>query len=77
MAHDLLLAPLGITGMRLAGTDDTRASEVFHWQKPNRNYMDVLGAPDPGSPRRPTSCAIVDSLVAGTPGFHPLSPGHG
>ncbi len=43
VARDQLLSPLGIGGMRLAGTNDVQASEVFHWQQPNRNYMDVLG----------------------------------
>lgn len=74
VAEEQLLAPLGVAGMRLAGTDDTRPSEVFHWQKPNRNYMDVLGPAGAYVATSSDVVRIVDSLVTGTPGFHPLSP---
>ncbi|HEU4841401.1 MAG TPA: serine hydrolase domain-containing protein [Ilumatobacteraceae bacterium] len=74
-ARDQLLAPLGIGGMRLAGTNDVQASEVFHWQKPNRNYMDVLGPAGSWVATSADVVRIVDSLDPAKPGFHPLSPG--
>lgn len=39
-----LLAPLGIDGMRLAGTFDVGPGEVEHRSDEGRNYMEVLGA---------------------------------
>ncbi len=42
--YQLLLGPLGITGMRLAGTYDVGPDEVLHVSAPGRNYMEVLGA---------------------------------
>ncbi len=74
VARDQLLAPLGIGGMRLAGTNDVQASEVFHWQKPNRNYMDVLGPAGSWVATSGDVVRIVDSLDPAKPGFHPLSP---
>jgi len=75
VANEELLAPLGISGMRLAGTNDVRADEVFHWQLPGRNYMDVLGAAGSWIASSSDVVRIVDSLDPAKPGFHPLSPG--
>jgi D-alanyl-D-alanine carboxypeptidase len=41
--NQLLLGPLGISGMRLAGTYDVGPDEVLHVSAPDRNYMEVLG----------------------------------
>lgn len=41
--HDYLLTPLGLTGMRLAGTFDTQIGDVYHPSTAGRNYMESLG----------------------------------
>ena len=74
LAHEWVLAPLGISGMRVAGTGII-GGEVFHWQKPNRNYMDVLGPAGSWLATASDVVRIVDSLDASKPGYHPLSPG--
>jgi D-alanyl-D-alanine carboxypeptidase len=38
-----VLAPLGITDMRMAGTFDVQFGDVVHRSGPGRNYMEVLG----------------------------------
>ena len=53
--------------MRLAGTNDVQAGEVFHWQKPDRNYMDVLGPAGSWVASASDVVRIVDSLDAGNP----------
>ena len=60
--------------MRLAGTGDVQAAEVFHWQQPGRNYMDVLGPAGSWVASAPDVVRILDSLDPARPGFHPLSP---
>jgi D-alanyl-D-alanine carboxypeptidase len=67
-----LLQPLGIDGMRLAGTFDTTESEVVHPSIPGRNYMEVLGAAGSWVATPADIVKIVDSLDVTTPGFHPL-----
>ncbi len=72
VVRDELLAPLGVEGMRLAGTFDVRGGEVEHRSDEGRNYMEVLvGA---GSwIASPTEIAtIIDSLDLTTPGWKPL-----
>jgi len=67
-----LLQPLGISGMRLAGTFDVTDGDVEHESTPERNYMEVLGAAGSwvGSP---TDVAeIVNSLDLTTPGWKAL-----
>ena len=73
VAVDQVLAPLGITGMRLAGTNDTRADEAFHWQKPGRTYMDTLGPAGSWVASSGDVVKVIDSLDPTKPGFHPLS----
>jgi D-alanyl-D-alanine carboxypeptidase len=73
VARDQLLTPLGIGGMRMAGTDDTRDAEVFHWQRPNRNYMDVLGPAGSWVATSGDVVTLVDSLDPAKPGHHPLA----
>ena len=75
VAVDQVLAPLGISGMRIAGTGDTRDGEAFHWNKVGRTYMDTLGPAGSWVGSSGDVVKIIDSLDAGKPGFHPLSPG--
>ncbi|MGI9051986.1 MAG: serine hydrolase domain-containing protein [Ilumatobacteraceae bacterium] len=73
VVDELLLEPLGITGMRLAGTFDAGESEVLHPSSPGRNYMEVLGAAGSWVATPSDMVRIVDSLDLTKPGFHPLS----
>lgn len=74
VARDSLLAPLGLGGMRIAGTHDTRDGDVFHWSKPERNYMEVLDAAGAWLATSSDIVTILDALDPSTPGWHPLSP---
>ncbi len=69
-----LLEPLGIEGMRLAGTFDVRDGDVEHRSDEGRNYMEVLGAAGSwiASPTEITT--ITNSLDLSTPGWKPLGP---
>ena len=67
-----LLAPLGITGMRLAGTFDPDPAEVVHPSFPGRNYMEVLGGAAAWMATPADIVTIVDSLDNTKPGWHPL-----
>lgn len=73
VVQDRLLEPLGITGMRLAGTFDATESEVVHPSIPGRNYMEVLGAAGSWVATPADVVTIVDSLDETKPGFHPLT----
>ena len=72
VVHERLLVPLGITGMRLAGTFDPQPDEVIHPSFPNRNYMEVLGGAGSWVATPSDVVKIVDSLDTTKPGFHPL-----
>ncbi len=67
-----LLAPLGISGMRLAGTFDVGPGDVEHRSDPGRNYMEVLGAAGAWIATPTALVTILDSLDLTTPGFKPL-----
>jgi D-alanyl-D-alanine carboxypeptidase len=69
-----LLDPLGITGMRLAGTFDVRDGDVEHRSDEGRNYMEVLGAAGAWIASPSDLVAILDAVDRTTPGFAPLSP---
>ena len=73
-ANAQLLAPLGISGMRLAGRNAVGGAEVFHWTRAGRNYMENLGPAGSWVASSADVVAIIDSLDAAKPGFHPLSP---
>ncbi|CAN5719915.1 MAG: serine hydrolase domain-containing protein [Ilumatobacteraceae bacterium] len=73
VVQDQLLTPLGITGMRLAGTFDVNETEVLHPSGPGRNYMEVLGAAGSWVATPSEVVTIIDSLDVTKPGFHPLS----
>jgi D-alanyl-D-alanine carboxypeptidase len=72
VVQDRLLDPLGINGMRLAGTFDPRPDEVIHPSFPNRNYMEVLSGAGSWVGTPADVVKIVDSLDNRKPGFHPL-----
>lgn len=74
VVYERLLAPLGISGMRLAPTYDPGPGEVQHRSVPGRNYMEVLGAAGAWVATPADLIAIVGSLDATTPGFKPLEP---
>ena len=72
VVQERLLAPLGINGMRLAGTFDPNPDEVVHPSFPNRNYMEVLDGAGSWVATPTDVVKIVDSLDNTNPGFHPL-----
>jgi D-alanyl-D-alanine carboxypeptidase len=71
--RERLLRPLGIRGMRLAGTIDPFPNEVQHPSVPTRNYMEVLGAAGAWVATPADIVRILDSLDPAKPGWHPLS----
>lgn len=72
VATERLLEPLGIEGMRLAGTFDARPDEVQHPSVPTRNYMEALGAAGAWVASAEDVVRIVDALDPAKPGWHPL-----
>jgi D-alanyl-D-alanine carboxypeptidase len=72
VVNQRLLTPLGISGMRVAGTFDPRPDEVVHPSFPNRNYMEVLGGAGSWTATPSDVVKIIDSLDNTKPGFHPL-----
>lgn len=69
-----LLDPLGIDGMRLAGTFDVGADDVEHESDDGRNYMEVLAGAGSWIASPTDIVRIVDSLDLTTPGWKPLGP---
>ncbi len=69
-----LLVPLGIDGMRMAGTFDVGEGEVEHRSDDGRNYMEVLGAAGSWIASPTEVATIIDSLDLSTPGWKPLGP---
>lgn len=69
-----LLTPLGISGMRLAGTYDLGPDEVLHPSRPGRNYMEALGPAGGWIASATDVVRIVDSINPSTPGWSPLGP---
>ncbi len=72
VVYERLLTPLGISGMRLAPTQDPGPGEVVHRSVPGRNYMEVLGAAGAWVASPADLVAILDSLDPDTPGWKPL-----
>ncbi len=72
VVYERLLTPLGISGMRLAPTDDPGPGEVVHRSVPGRNYMEVLGAAGAWVASPSDLVTILDSLDLDTPGWKPL-----
>jgi D-alanyl-D-alanine carboxypeptidase len=71
--YERLLTPLGIVGMRVAGTFDPDPNEVRHPSVPTRNYMETLGGAGAWTATPSDMVRILDSLDNTKPGFHPLS----
>jgi D-alanyl-D-alanine carboxypeptidase len=72
-AYEWLLTPLGITGMRLAGTYDVGPDEVMHQSAPGRMYMEALGGAGAWIATPTDVARILDSLSDDDDGWHPLS----
>jgi D-alanyl-D-alanine carboxypeptidase len=68
-----LLAPLGITGMRVAGTPDVGPDEVQHFTAPGRQYMEALGAAGAWIAAPSDLVTVLDSLDPTLDRWHPLS----
>jgi D-alanyl-D-alanine carboxypeptidase len=73
VVYERLLTPLGITGMRVAGTFDVGPDEVQHRTTPGRNYMEVLGASGAWIAAPSDLVRILDSLDYSLDTWHPLS----
>ncbi|WP_040494476.1 serine hydrolase domain-containing protein [Ilumatobacter nonamiensis] len=69
-----LLDPLGIDGMRLAGTFDVGDGDVEHASRESRNYMEVLDGAGSWIASPTDVATIIDSLDESTPGRKSLSP---
>jgi D-alanyl-D-alanine carboxypeptidase len=72
-ATELLLTPLGITGMRLVNTIDPAPDEVVHDSGGNRTYMEALAGAGSWVAAPSHLVRILDSLDPFAPGWHPLS----
>jgi D-alanyl-D-alanine carboxypeptidase len=73
VAYRWLLAPLGLTGLRLAGTYDIGPDEVQHFSAPGRGYMEALGAAGAWIATPTDLVTILDSLDPMLDRWHPLS----
>jgi D-alanyl-D-alanine carboxypeptidase len=71
---ELLLRPLGITGMRLVATADPDPNEVVHASGGQRTYMESLGGAGAWVATPSDMVRILDSLDPLSPGWHPLPP---
>jgi D-alanyl-D-alanine carboxypeptidase len=70
--YEQVLAPLGISGPRLAATFDPGPDEVLHPTTLGRNYMEALG-PAGGWIATPADLVrVLDALDPSTPGYKPL-----
>jgi D-alanyl-D-alanine carboxypeptidase len=67
-----LLTPLGITDMRMAGTEDVRPGDIAHPTTPGRVYMEALGAAGAWIATAEDLVKILDALDPSRPGWHPL-----
>jgi D-alanyl-D-alanine carboxypeptidase len=71
---DRLLIPLGITGMRMAGTHELGPDEVSHDPTPGRNFMEALGGAGAWNATPAEVVTIYNSIDPATPGWKALSP---
>jgi D-alanyl-D-alanine carboxypeptidase len=73
VVQDGVLSPLGIGDMRLAGTYDTTAADVWHYSGTGRNYMEVLWSAGAWLSTPTDLVRILDSIDSARPGYHPLA----
>ena len=73
-ATQMLLEPLGITGMRLVRTIDPNPGEVVHQSGAGRTYMESLAGAGAWVATPADMVQILDSLDTSGPGWHPLPP---
>lgn len=73
VVHERLLAPLGISGMRMTSTYELGPDEVSHHPTPNRNFMETLGAAGAWNATPSDLVTIVNSIDPSTPGWKALS----
>jgi D-alanyl-D-alanine carboxypeptidase len=71
---EMLLSPLGIAGMRLAGTIDPNPDEVVHQSGAGRTYMESLSGAGAWVATPSDVVRIFDSLDSTTAGWQPLPP---
>jgi D-alanyl-D-alanine carboxypeptidase len=69
---EMLLRPLGITGMRLVATVDPNPDEVVHVAGAQRTYLQSLGGAGAWVATPSDLVRILDSLDPTTAGWHPL-----
>lgn len=74
VVDERLLVPLGITGMRLAGTHELGPDEVSHHPTPGRNFMETLGGAGAWNATPSQVVAIYNSIDPTTPGWKALTP---
>ena len=74
VARERLLEPLGITGMRMAGTFDPDPDEVEHPSIPGRVYMEALGAAGAWVAKADDVVRIADALEPSSRGGIPCRP---
>lgn len=74
VAHENLLTPLGIGGMRMASTYDLGPDEVSHHPTPGRNYMETLGAAGAWNATPGDLVTILNSIDPDTPGWKAVGP---
>ena len=73
LAQRQLLTPLGLDGMRIAGTFDPNPEEVEHPSTPGRVYMEALEGAGAWVATATDIVTIADALEGSRPGWHPLS----
>lgn len=74
VVYEELLAPLGISGMRMSSTYDLGPDEVSHHPSPDRNFMETLGAAGAWNATPADVVAILNSIDPATGGWKALSP---
>jgi D-alanyl-D-alanine carboxypeptidase len=72
--YQRVLAPLGISGPRLAATFDPGPDEILHPSTPGRNYMETLAGAGGWIATPEDLVTVLDALDPSTPGHKLLEP---